>query len=177
MQNRSQVLLGAFLVLLGLGFLLANLLKISFWTLCFPAGLILLGILLVTRPAGFGPAANANWYIFGNIRRGSDWQVQDEELWIFIGDAKFDLTRALLPAGETVIRINGFIGDIDVSAPPDIGVLVSASGFLVHVRTPHEKIDRFLSPADIASPNYATAERQLHLITAFIIGDVDIQQR
>ncbi len=176
MPNRSQALLGAFLLLLGLGFLLANLLQISFWTICFPAGLILLGILLVTRPAGFGLAATANWQIFGNVRRGGDWQVQDEELWIFIGDARFDLTHAQLPVGETVIRLNGFIGDVDITMPPDLGLLVSASGLIVNVRTPREKMERFLSPAETASPNYATAERKLRIITAFLIGDLDILQ-
>lgn len=32
MQNRSQALIGGFLLLLGIGFLLANLLKVSLWT-------------------------------------------------------------------------------------------------------------------------------------------------
>jgi predicted membrane protein len=172
MQNRNQALIGVILVLLGLGFLLANLLRISFWAICFPAGLILLGILMLTRPAG-----SANWHFFGNVRRGDDWQVHDEELWIFLGEAKFDFTHAQLPVGETVIRLNGFIGDVDVIAPPDIGVLVSASGFVVDLRTPTEKIDRFLSPVDVASPNYATAERKLRLITAFFVGDIDILHR
>jgi lia operon protein LiaF len=132
---------------------------------------------MLARPAGFGPAGTSNWHFFGNVRRSDDWQVHDEELWIFLGDAKFDLTRAQLPVGETVIRLNGFIGDVDVIAPPDIGILVSASGFVVDLRTPTEKIDRLLSPVDVASPNYATAERRLRLITAFFVGDVDILQR
>ena len=50
MQNRSQAFVGGFLLLLGIGFLLANVLKINFWTICFPAGLILIGVLLVMRP-------------------------------------------------------------------------------------------------------------------------------
>ena len=60
MQNRNQALLGVIILLLGLGFLLANFLKISFWSICFPAGLILLGILLVMRPSGFGSADTAS---------------------------------------------------------------------------------------------------------------------
>jgi len=54
MQNRGRALVGAFLLLLGIGFLLANVLKINFWAICFPAGLILIGVLCVLlRPKVF----------------------------------------------------------------------------------------------------------------------------
>jgi hypothetical protein len=174
MQNRSQMAVGAFLVLLGAGFLLANVLKISFWAICFPVSLILAGVLLLLRPKRFGTSSSANWYLFGDIKRRGDWAVANEEFWLLFGDAELDFTRAQLPVGETTIRINGFIGDVDVTVPPEVGVLVSASGFIVDVRTPTEKIDRFLSLANVASPNYATAKRKLHVSTIFFIGDIDV---
>jgi len=174
MQNRNQALSGAFLVLLGLGFLVANVLKISFWAICFPASLILIGVLLLLRPKLFGASVSSNWYLFGDVKRSGNWVVTDEEFWLLFGDTKLDFTQAQLPVGETTIRINGFIGDVDVVVPPDVGVAVSASGFIVDVRTPTDKIDRFLSLAGTTSPNYATAERKLHLNTIFFIGDIDV---
>ena len=50
MQNPARFVVGAFLVLLGTGFLLANLLQISLWSICFPASLIMIGVLLLLRP-------------------------------------------------------------------------------------------------------------------------------
>jgi Cell wall-active antibiotics response 4TMS YvqF len=177
MQNRGQLLVGAFLVLLGAGFLLANVLKISFWAICFPASLILVGVLLLLRPKMFGTTSSSNWYLFGDVKRSGEWAVTDEEFWLLFGDAKLDFTQAQLPVGETTVRINGFVGDVDVTVPPEVGVLVSASGFIVDVRTPTDKIDRFLSLANVASPNYAAAERKLHVSTTFFIGDIDVLQR
>jgi predicted membrane protein len=177
MQNRNQLFLSMFLILLGLGFLLANLLRISFWNICLPTSLIVIGVLLLIRPKVFGASSASSWYLFGDVKREGEWTVANEEFWLFFGDAKLDFTRAQLPVGETSIRINGFIGDIDVTAPADIGMLVSASGLIVDVRTPTDKIDRFLSPASAASPNYATAERKIHLRTTFLIGDIDVLQR
>jgi len=176
MQNRGQVLVGAFLVLLGVGFLLATVLKINFWAICFPASLILMGVLLLLRPKMFGTTSSNNWYLFGDVKRSGAWTVTDEEFWLLFGNTKLDFTQAQLPAGETTIRMNGFIGDVDVTVSPDVGVLVSASGFIVDVRTPTDKIDRFLSLATVASPNYATAERKLHVNTTFLIGDIDVLQ-
>ena len=177
MQNRSQALIGIFLLLLGGGFLLANVLKISFWAFCFPIGLITIGVLLLIRPKVFDTSTVSSWYLFGDVKRGSEWTPADEEFWLFFGDTKLDFTQAQLPAGETNIRINGLIGDVDVIVPLDVGVAVSASGVFVDLRTPTDKADRFLSPANSASPNYATAERKLHLSTTFVIGDIDVLQR
>ncbi len=177
MQNRSQAFIGAFLLLLGIGFLITNVLRINFWAFCFPAGLILLGVLLLVRPRVFDTSATSSWYLFGDVKRGSEWTPADEEFWLLIGDTRLDFTQAQLPVGETNIRINGFIGDVDVIVPADVGVAVSASGLIVDLRTPTDKIDRFLSPGNSTSPNYATAERKLHLSTTFLIGDVDVIQR
>lgn len=177
MQNRSQVLIGGFMLLLGTGLLLANVLKVSLWTFCFPLGLILLGVLLLVRPRVFDTSQASSWYLFGEVKRGSGWTPADEEFWLFFGDTKLDLTQAQLPAGETHIRINGLIGDVDVIVPADVGVAVFASGVIVDLRTPTDKLDKFLSPAESVSLNYATAERQLHLSTAFVIGDIDVVQR
>jgi predicted membrane protein len=177
MQNRNQALVGAFLLLLGIGFLLANVLKINFWAMCFPAGLILVGVLLLLRPKVFDTSSTSSWYLFGDVKRGGEWTPADEEIWLLFGDVKLDFTQAQLRAGETHIRINGLIGDVDVLAPADAGVAVSASGLIVDLRTPTDKVDRFLSPANSASLNYASAERKVHVSTTFLIGDIDVLQR
>ncbi len=177
MQNRNQALAGGFLLLLGLGFLLANVLKINFWAVCFPAGLIIIGVLLLLRPIVFNTSSTSSWYLFGDVKRGGEWTPANEEFWLLFGDVKLDFTQAQLPAGETQIRINGLIGDVDVLVPADAGVAVSASGLIVDLRTPTDKVDRFLSPATSASLNYASAERKLHLSTTFLIGDIDVLQR
>jgi hypothetical protein len=177
MQNRNQALIGGFVLLLGVGLLLANLLKISLWTLCFPSGLIVIGVLLLLRPKVFDTSSVSSWYLFGPVKRSGGWTPADEEFWLFIGDTKLDFTEAQLPVGETKIRINGLIGDVNVIAPADVGVAVMASGVFVDLRTPTDTADRFLSPAESVSPNYATAERKLRLSTTFVIGDIDVVQR
>ena len=177
MQNRNQALVGAFLLLLGFGFLLANVLKINFWAVCFPAGLILIGVLLLLRPKVFDTSSASSWYLFGDVKRRGEWVPADEEIWLLFGDVKLDFTQAQLPVGETHIRINGLIGDVDVRAPADAGMAVSASGVIVNLRTPTDKFDRFLSPIHSASLNYASAERKVHVSTTFLIGDIDLLQR
>ena len=177
MQSRGQVFVGGFLLLLGIGFLLANVLKINFWAICFPAGLILIGALLLVRPKVFDTSATSSWYLFGDVKRDGEWTPADEELWLLFGNTRLDFTQAQLPTGETHIRVGGLIGDVDVLVPAGVGVQVSASGLITDLRTPSDKFDRFLSPANSVSPGYAAAERKLHLSTTFLIADIDVLQR
>jgi lia operon protein LiaF len=134
-------------------------------------------VLLLVRPKVFDTSSTSSWYLFGDVKRGGEWTPADEELWMLFGDTRLDFTQAQLPAGETHIRINGLIGDVDVTVPAGVGVQVSASGLIVDLRTPTDKFDRFLSLANSTSPDYAAAERKLRLSTTFLIGDIDVLQR
>lgn len=174
MSNRGQVIIGAGLVLFGSALLVANILHINFWAICWPAALILLGIVLLWRPQTMGSTSAGGFHFLGDVVRAGQWPVQNEDFWLFVGDVKFDLRQAELPVGETTLRINGFVGDVDLIVPPDIGVTLSASGFIVDARLLDQKVERFFSMANLASTNYATAERKLRVVTTFFVGDVDI---
>jgi len=102
MQNRNQMLAGSFFVLLGVAWFAASLLRISFWAVCFPMGLIVLGVLfLVARPPLFGPTSEGGAHFVGNIIRSGEWSVKNEEFWMFVGNVRLDMTRAQFPSGET----------------------------------------------------------------------------
>ena len=47
MQNRNQMLVGSFFVLLGVAWFAASLLRISFWAVCCPALLIFMGLFML----------------------------------------------------------------------------------------------------------------------------------
>ena len=176
MQNRGQLIAGSFLILFGGGLLMASLLRINFWAICFPMGLILLGVLfLVARRPLVGVTADSGLHFVGDIVRSGEWSVKNEEFWLFAGDVRLDMTRAQFPAGETVIRINGFVGDVDVFAPADVGVAVSALGFVTTTELNTQRTERFLSGAQLSTADYATAERKLRLETVFFVGDVNVK--
>ena len=44
-----------------------------------------------------------------------------------IADVKIDLSRAIIPAGEHLIRIDGLVGNVDIYVPYDLAVSVNAS--------------------------------------------------
>src|SRR5512143_3006831 len=99
MRNRNQMVIGSFFILLGGAWFVASLLRVSFWAICFPMGLILLGVLfLMARPPLlFGPTSESGVHFIGDIIRSGEWSVKNEEFWLFVGDVRLDMSRAQFP--------------------------------------------------------------------------------
>ncbi len=178
MQNRGQIMAGSFLVLFGGGLLLANVLHINFWAICFPLGLILLGLFfLAARRPLIGATSEGGAHFVGDIVRSGEWPVKNEEFWLFAGDVRLDMSRAQFSSGETVIRLNAFVADVDVIVPSGVAVSMSSTGFVTNTELNGQRTERFLSGVQLSTPDYAAAERKLRLETAFFVGDVNVKVR
>ena len=176
MQNRNQMLVGSFFVLLGVAWFAASLLRISFWAVCFPMGLILLGVLfLVARPPLFGTTSEGGTHFVGEIVRGGEWSVKNEEFYMFVGDVRLDMSRAQSQAGETTLYLNAFVADIDISAPSDVAVSLSSTSFVADAELNGQRVERFLWGVQMSTPDYAAAERKLRLIITCFVGDVNVK--
>jgi predicted membrane protein len=179
MQNRGQVLVGSSLILFGGGLLLASLLHINFWAICFPMTLIVAGMFfLIARPPMWeATTTSSNSQFVGDIVRSGEWSVTNEEFRLFVGDVRLDMTRAQFPLGETVIRLNGFVYDADVTVPDNVGVAISANGFVVDTKLGAQHSENFLSGVQLATANYATAERKLRVVMNSFVGDIRVNLR
>jgi predicted membrane protein len=178
MQNRGQVLVGSSLVLFGGGLLLASLLHINFWAICFPTTLILLGVFfLIARPPMWEPTTAGNSQFVGDIVRSGEYPVTHEEFRLFVGDVRLDMTRAQFPLGETVIRLNGFVYDADLTLPDEVGVSITANGLVVDTKLGAQHSSNFLSGVQVATANYATAERKLRVVMNSFVGDLRVNLR
>ncbi len=176
MRNQGQLVIAAVIIIIGVVLLIGNVLDIDAWALMWPSLLILLGLALLLRPQLIGISARAPQRLLGDIRRGSGWQVTDEEFWVGIGDVKLDLTSAEIPEGETHIRVAGLIGDVRMKVPEGVGVSVSSSGLVGGVRLFGKKRDTILTTIRMDSDDYETAERKIRLDETLLVGDVRIER-
>ena len=175
MRNSGVLIFGGLLILIGVMILAGSIFDVNMWSFFWPILLILLGLWILVRPRLVGPRGPVEFLFFNNLRRKGVWQVKNEEIWSFLGDVFLDLTGAEIPAGETVYRIYGFIGDVDLIVPQGVGVSVSSAAFINEVRVLGRKQSSILLPVDIASEDYETAERKIRLDVAFFISDVKIK--
>jgi lia operon protein LiaF len=176
MRNQGQFTLGVVIVVLGVVLLLGNLLNIDLGVLCWPMAFILLGLFFILRPRMIEPGTAVTQKFLGEVERSGVWTVTDEEFWYFIADADFDMTQADIPYGETRIRALGFVSDIDVRVPKDVGVSVSATSFVSEVDVLGNKEESFLGPVNLETPNYKMADRKIRLETTSFVSDIKIRQ-
>jgi predicted membrane protein len=176
MRNQGLILIGVVLIAAGLMFLLGNLLDINISAFCFPLGLILLGVFLIMRPRMVGPDTRSEVLLIGDLDRSGAWDVMDEEVWAFIGDISYDLTKATVPKGDTTVRVNGFINDVEIFARENVGLSINATSVITSFNEagqPEE--ESFLAPVKWQSDNYKLAERRVHFDLTQFIGDISVR--
>jgi predicted membrane protein len=175
MNNRGQVIIGAALVFLGLVFLIGTIFQIDVWAFCFPVGLIVIGVWLVTRPRLSASGRDSEVMLIGDVRRRGNWSVREQELWLGISDVDLDFASADIPAGETKFFFYSFVGDVDIFVPRGVGVSVRTFCFFVDAELLGRDYERFLSPVEVVSENYAAAERRLHFELTGFVSDIKVK--
>lgn len=177
MQNRGMVFISLLIILAGVLLLIGNLFNINIGTFCWPIGLILLGAFLIFRPRMVGPDTNSHITFIGDYQRNGPGELEQEEVWGFVTDIEYDLTKYELPPGETIININSFVGDIEVFAPVDVGVAVSTSAFFSEMKVDGNKEQEgFLTPINWKSDGYKMAERRVRFELKHFIADVKLRR-
>jgi predicted membrane protein len=176
MPAYSQRIVGISLLSFGVIFLLANLFDVNIWLVCFPVFLIIIGLWYLIRPSLKINGKPLTAHLIGDVRLTGDWNVVDQEIWSLVGDVKLDFTQALIQPGITTIRIYGFVGEVNMLTPENVGVSVSANGFLVDAKLWETKQERFLSSIQQVNSVYNSAERRLHLETYYFVSDIKVEQ-
>lgn len=175
MKNQNGLWLGGILILAGLLLLAGNLFHFDASVLCWPILLILVGTWLLLRPRMSLPGANSNLVFLGDIKRYGSWEVRPEDLLVFIADIDYDFRQAGLAAGETRLRITGFIADLDFIVPEGLGVKVVCNGFVSDVHFLGQRRQGFFTPVEFSTPGYEAAEKKIFVETACFIGDLSIK--
>jgi hypothetical protein len=168
--------IGGLLILGGLLFLMGNLFHFDPWAFVWPAVLMVLGGWLLLRPSLKIPGAASTFLFIGNVNRAGAWQVQSQEFLFFIGDVVLDFTQAAIPVGETHLLVNGFIADVKLAIPADLGVKVKSGGFVSTVRLLAQRREGFFAGADLVTPGYEAASRKLVLEVVGFVTEVQVRE-
>lgn len=176
MKLRGEILVGALLVAIGFLGLISTLFNVDFGLVCWPSFFILLGIWIIVRPRMVSEDTNVHLIFLGDLNRSGEWEVSNQEIWSFITDADLDFSNASIPEGVTKIKMYGFVGDIDLTLPVDVGFKLNAYGFVTDVRILGEKhTGFFLQPVQEVSDGYETASKKVDIYLLAFVGEVKIR--
>ena len=102
------------------------------------------------------------------------WELTDMNIWHGFGDVKIDLSRALVHDTETVLIINGWIGDIDIYVPYDLEVAFTAHVNIGDIDIFGNKEGGINRNVSIETPHYRDSSKRVRIIVNLLIGDVDV---
>jgi len=172
MKSRGVMIIGIFLVVMGLLALISNLFKIDFSNVCLPTILILLGVLVLLRPRMVKEGTNVDFTLIGEYKRSGLWKVGKSEIWSGIGEVKLDFSQADVPPGETSLHIYNLIGDVSLRTSDKVGLSLTANGLINTVKWWGAKQDNFLNEVRLTTPNYDQAECRVKVEVTTLIGDI-----
>lgn len=115
----------------------------------------------------------------GDVYLGQDyWTLEPLFVSHFIGDTVIDLTKALIPFGETKLHVSSFIGDVKVFVPNDIQVEISvhSHAFVGEMQVLDRVGSGLFKTVQVESPYYAEAEKKIRLNIHLFIGDVQVRR-
>ena len=174
MKKKTQMVLGAVLIGLGILFLLSRIFNIDFGVICWPSILILIGVFIIVRPRIAPEGSDVRMLFIGDLNRSGEWDVSDQEIWSFVGDVDLDFTQANIPDDEVAYRLTSFVGDVDILVPADIGISISATGFVNEGRVEGKKRGGFLTPIKFTSENYEDATKKIHFEMVSFVSELKV---
>lgn len=114
--------------------------------------------------------------IFGGQKLGDRvYEMDNINIQTGFGDTVIDLSMTMLPPGETVIVIRGFVGNIQLLVPYDVTAHVDHSVILGQMSIFTEKDGGFNKNLMYYPSDYHQATRKLKVFTSIVIGDIEVK--
>ena len=102
------------------------------------------------------------------------WVMRDMSSWQVIGEADLDLTLAIPEEKQTVILLQGLIGDVDLRIPDDYGVEIDALVLFGSIEFDGKRDHGMLNRLNWRSSNYDHSENKVKFVINYVVGDLDI---
>lgn len=103
------------------------------------------------------------------------FELDDMNISYGIGDVKIDLSKAIIPEGESSIVISGFIGDVDIYVPYDLDVSVNASATFGELKVLGYKQGGVNRQIGLSTKGYDEAASKVKISISTFIGDVEVR--
>ncbi|WP_051302209.1 cell wall-active antibiotics response protein LiaF [Salibacterium aidingense] len=101
--------------------------------------------------------------------------LQDMNVKYGMGDIAIDFSKAIIDEGETVIVLQGGIGDVDLYIPYDLNVSIQASAALGDINILEHREEGLNKEAIVQTDYYKEAPRKVKILISVILGDIDVR--
>ncbi len=186
MNFSSQKLIGGTILIIGLLFLLENILpEFSAWHFVgglWPLILICIGLYIIVNRQRFSRmASGADWetrsrFVGELITSYRDNEIGDVSISLFIGELSIDLAGAKLLTGENRLNASFGIGEATIYVPTGFPLRVTAQAFAGELKYDRHKSGGIFPRLEQIDDDYQSSDKKLHINVDGFIGELTIQR-
>lgn len=174
---RSNLLVGAILIILGLSIVGRNmgLFYFSFsllWNIFWPLVLILIGINLLRAGT---ISKDSNWAVMSGIEKTKHWKLSNENYIALLGGIDLDLDVAEIPEGETYLQLTAVLGGIDIRAPKDVDIICRNTSILGGIDFFHEGNGGIFSSKEYEHKANVETKKKIIINSLCFMGGIEIR--
>jgi hypothetical protein len=175
MKSKLTLYGAIFLIVLGVISFLNTYFNLHLWRFVWPALLILIGAWFIFSPRAAERFTFTRFIFLGDVQWQTGQDLKGDHFLAGIGDFDLDLNQALIPVGETEIKITAFIADISVRQAADVGLSLNSNAVITSAKVMGEKEDDLFYPFAYESENFTAAEKKVRFNVQSLISDVKIK--
>ncbi len=186
MKFNSRKLIGWIILIIGLLFLLENILpEFSAWHFIgnlWPLILIFIGLYIIVNRWRFSrEASGTDWEtrsrFVGELKtsyRGHE--IGDVSVSLFVGALSIDLAGARLLAGENRLNASFGIGEATIYVPTGFLLRVTAQAFAGELKYDRHRSGGIFPKLEQIDDDYQSSDKKLHINVDGFIGELTIQR-
>ncbi|WP_088040980.1 cell wall-active antibiotics response protein LiaF [Bacillus sp. EAC] len=115
---------------------------------------------------------------FSNVRLKNDGiELDDVDYYFGIGDIVIDLSESFIPEGETVLVLNGIIGNITLYVPYDLEISIHHATLFGKINILKNEIKGLNKNCKFTTNDYKEATRKLKIVTSLAVGNIEVTNR
>lgn len=115
--------------------------------------------------------------LIGEVRFTSDpFELTDMHIWNGIGDVRIDLTKAIIPEGESLLIVENLIGDVHIYVPEDLGYAIQSYVLIGDSSILQSKQSGFNQTVLLRSTDYGNSVRKVKLVLSCAVGSVKVRE-
>ncbi len=176
MKNRSALILGFVLIIIGLFSIVDLVFDINLWSLILPLFLIAIGLFILFKPKGLSGEGDFILRFIYDSKERTEWDLESAEYLLFVSDIEWDLSKANLNDGETVIRMNSFVNDLKFTLPEHAGLKLISKGFVHDTKVNGHKEDHIFTPFEYVTPDYELQSKRISIQLMSFVSEVEINE-
>jgi lia operon protein LiaF len=104
----------------------------------------------------------------------SSWRLRSMSLWHAIGEVNADLSLSIPEEKQTIVLLQGVMGNVRLTLPEDYGVEIEASVLFGRVNLLGEQDSGMMNTLVWRTPGYESSEHKVKFVISYIVGDLNI---